>query len=258
MASAHLEARKELGKHFICSRLETHPTRPGNLALAPEWGLCMLPPPSRPGCGYWGGGGGQPHHVPGQASGATQPPSPWATPGPRLESFRLEKPTSPSSPPHLEATSQIQPAEGSQRNQAGPQLALDLQVSPVSGPHMSPGQAAASPTPQGHSLRHQGRHRRMCPYLSVCGSVAGPPVLPRGGVGRHRPLPQVITHSLSHTVSPSHLPSPSHTAATVSSSATLSHLEPHTELRCHTLSPQHCLSHPQPALSPTEIPPQPQ
>lgn len=77
-------------------------------------------------------------------------------PGPRLESFRLEKPTSPSSPPHLEATSQIQPAEGSQRNQAGPQLALDLQVSPVSGPHMSPGQAAASPTPQGHSLRHQG------------------------------------------------------------------------------------------------------
>lgn len=183
VASAHLEARKELGKHFICSRLETHPTRPGNLALAPEWGLCMLPPPSRPGCGYWGGGGGQPHHVPGQASGATQPPSPWATPGPRLESFRLEKPTSPSSPPHLEATSQIQPAEGSQRNQAGPQLALDLQVSPVSGPHMSPGQAAASPTPQGHSLRHQGRHHRMCPYLSVCGSVAGPPVLPRGGGG---------------------------------------------------------------------------
>lgn len=57
VASAHLEARKELGKHFICSRLETHPTRPGNLALAPEWGLCMLPPPSRPGCGYWGGGG---------------------------------------------------------------------------------------------------------------------------------------------------------------------------------------------------------
>lgn len=139
--------------------------------------------PADQGVGTGVGGGGQPHHVPGQASGATQPPSPWATPGPRLESFRLEKPTSPSSPPHLEATSQIQPAEGSQRNQAGPQLALDLQVSPVSGPHMSPGQAAASPTPQGHSLRHQGRHRRMCPYLSVCGSVAGPPVLPRGGGG---------------------------------------------------------------------------
>lgn len=46
---------KELGKHFICSPLETHPTRPGNLALAPEWGLCVLPPPSRPGCGYQGG-----------------------------------------------------------------------------------------------------------------------------------------------------------------------------------------------------------
>lgn len=56
VASAHLEARKELGKRFICSRLETHPTRPGNLALAPEWGLCMPPPPSRPGCGYRDGG----------------------------------------------------------------------------------------------------------------------------------------------------------------------------------------------------------
>ena len=39
---------KKLGKRFIYSKQETHPTRPGNLALAPEWGLCMLPLPSHP------------------------------------------------------------------------------------------------------------------------------------------------------------------------------------------------------------------
>ena len=48
------------------------------------------------------------------------------------------------------------PSPGGHRTQAGPQLALDLQVSPASGPHMSPSRAAASPMPQGHSLRHQG------------------------------------------------------------------------------------------------------
>jgi len=94
VASAHLEARKELGKHFICSRLETHPTRPGNLALAPEWGLCMPPPPSRPGCGYRDGGGGEASHtmslakrqgplshpVPGPCQGPGWSPSDWRSP----------------------------------------------------------------------------------------------------------------------------------------------------------------------------------
>lgn len=91
---------------------------------------------------------------------------------------------------------------------------------------MSPGQAAASPTPQGHLLRcTKVRHHRMCPYLCVW-QCSRAPVLPRVGVGHHRPLPQVITHSLSHTVSPSHLPSPSHTQPP------LSHHQPH----CHTFS----------------------
>ena len=157
MASAHLEARKELGKHFICSRLETHPTRPGNLALAPEWGLCMPPPPSRPGCGYWGLGGGEASRT---MSLAERQGPPSHTPGPRPESFRPEEPSSPSSPAHLEATPQSQPVEGSQRSQARPQLAPDLQVSSVSGPRMSPSQTAASPMPQGRSLRRRGETPR--------------------------------------------------------------------------------------------------
>ena len=145
---------KELGKHFICSRLETHPTRPGNLALAPEWGLCVLPPPCRPGCGYQGGEAGR------TVSLAEHQGPPSHIPGPKLESPRPEEPPSSPSPPHLEATPQpsLQREDRAARQSPGWHW---ISRYPLSQAHMCP-QAEQLPLPchkasrSSTKVRHHG------------------------------------------------------------------------------------------------------
>lgn len=174
--------------------------------------------------------------------GPLQPPSPWA-PGPRLESFRLEKPTSPSSPPHLEATSQIQPAEGSQREPGRAPAGPGSPSVPCLRPTYVPRPGSCQSQPQAtHCGTKEGTTGCSQP---LCVAVQGPQ-RPRWGWATIGPLLSHHTLTVTHSVTVT--PSTSHTQPPLSRHQPHCHTFSHTQsctatpsasnTACHTLSPR--------------------